>query len=236
MNAAHIDRIIARVDALRARGGRGAQGARGLLRDRIVLAIAGAPGSGKSTLADAVVAAIDRRDGPGTAALLPMDGFHPDNAELDARGLRAVKGAPQTFDAAGFVALVRRVRTATGDLSYPRFDRAQDRTLPGAGHLAASTPVVVCEGNYLLLRAAPWSDLAPLFDLTVMLSVPLPVLRDRLVARWRDHGLTERAAAARADANDIPNARTVIDGSSKADIVLHHDDHANARGATGPTP
>lgn len=208
MNVTDTDRIVDRIDAIRPSG------------TRIVVAIAGPPGSGKSTLAEKVVAAINGRDGPGTAALLPMDGFHLDNADLDARGLRAVKGAPQTFDAAGFVALVRRVRTATGDLRYPLFDRGLDRTLPDEGHLAAATSVVVCEGNYLLLRTAPWTDLAPLFDLTVMLSVPMPVLRDRLVARWRDHGLPDADAEARANGNDIPNAQTVIAESAPADIVL----------------
>ena len=202
MTDTHADRIVRRLDALPTPG------------TRIIVAIAGAPGSGKSTLAAQVVAAISARDGDGAAALLPMDGFHLDNAELDARGLRAVKGAPQTFDAAGFGALLRRVRTATDDLSYPLFDRVQDRTMPGAGHLAASTSVVVCEGNYLLLRAAPWADLAPLFDLTVMLSVPLPVLRARLVARWRDHGLAE---------------------SAPADLTLAHDDTAGPPG-TGTDP
>lgn len=224
MHLTETDRILQRIDAARTPG------------TRIVVGIAGAPGSGKSTLAERVVAAINSRDGDGTAALLPMDGFHLDNADLDARGLRSVKGAPQTFDAAGFVALVRRVRSEPGDLRYPLFDRAQDCTLPGAGQLAAATSVVVCEGNYLLLRTGPWADLAPLFDVTVMLSVPMPVLRDRLVTRWLDHGLPRPAATARAEGNDIPNARTVIAESGPADIVLQHDDGPAPRHLDTPAP
>lgn len=212
-----LETLMHRVDALRAGDG------------RVLVGVAGAPGSGKSTVADQLVAAIRDRDGPSAAALLPMDGFHRDNAELDAMGLRAVKGAPETFDADAFVALVRAVRTARHDISYPLFDRAQDRTLPDAGTLPAATPIVVFEGNYLLLRDAPWADLGPLFDLTVMLSVPIAELRARLIQRWLDHGLSREDATHRAEGNDIPNAEAVIARSATADLVLPN-------GASDPAP
>jgi len=203
-----LEPVMQRVDAMRAGDG------------RVLVGIAGAPGSGKSTVADQLVAALRDRDGPSAAALLPMDGFHRDNAELDAMGLRAVKGAPETFDADAFVALVCAVRTARHDIRYPLFDRARDQTMPDAGTLPAATPVVVFEGNYLLLRDGPWAELKPLFDLTVMLSVPMAELRARLVRRWLDHGLSATEATRRAEGNDIPNAETVIARSAAADLVL----------------
>ncbi|WP_241524034.1 uridine kinase [Oceaniglobus indicus] len=195
---------------------------------RRVVAIAGPPASGKSTLAARVVEGINRKAGD-TAALLPMDGFHLDNATLDARGLRQLKGAPDTFDADGFVALVRHVRQGNADIRYPLFDRAQDRTLPGAGFLPEATPLVVVEGNYLLLRQGAWAGLSNLFDLTVMLAPPLAELEARLIARWRHHGLAPAAAEARARGNDLTNARTVMTESAEADLFLgdSHDTEDN---------
>lgn len=187
---------------------------------RKLVGIAGAPASGKSTLAAQLVADLQRSTGPKAAALVPMDGFHLDNAELDAMGLRHLKGAPQTFDVAGFVKLVRAVRAQADTLRYPLFDRAQDKTLPDAGQLDRDVPIIVFEGNYLLLRDPSWSDLRDLFDLTVMLSVPMDELRDRLVARWLTYRLTHDQAVARAESNDIPNARLVIAKSAPADLTL----------------
>lgn len=149
-----------------------------------------------------------------------MDGYHLDNAELDALGQRHEKGAPHTFDAAGFAGLVRAVRTQMDALRYPLFDRVQDKTLPDAGQLSPDVPIVVFEGNYLLLQRPHWSDLRDLFDLTVMLSVPMEVLRDRLVARWLAHGLPNDQAVIRAESNDIPNAQLVIANSAPADMTI----------------
>ncbi|MGS4944707.1 uridine kinase [Meridianimarinicoccus sp. RP-17] len=187
---------------------------------RIMIGIAGPPGSGKSTLADRVVAALNDRRGDGAAALLPMDGYHLDNATLDARGLRAVKGAPDTFDAAGFVALVRRIRHEAGDLRYPLFDRAADSTVPDAGFLRADTEIVVAEGNYLLLRDGAWADLRDIFDATVMIAPPIAVLEERLIERWLSYGLSPEAAATRARGNDLANARTVLALSAAADLHI----------------
>jgi len=207
-NADPIAAIIDLVGARRAEG------------RRIVVAIAGPPGSGKSTLAADLVAALSQLDGSPSVALLPMDGFHLDNEVLDARGLRGVKGAPQTFDVEGFLALVSKIQGADGALTYPLFDRAQDKTIPDSGQLAADVQVVVVEGNYLLLQSEPWSALRNMFDVTVMLSVPSDVLRKRLVARWLEYGLTQDAAVARADGNDMVNARTVIEDSAVADLTI----------------
>lgn len=182
----------------------------GLAPGRRLVAVVGAPGSGKSTLAARLVAAL-----PG-AALVPMDGFHLDNRLLDRDGLRARKGAPETFDAAGFVALVRRLK-AGGDVVHPLFDRARDLAIAGAGRVVADAPVVVVEGNYLLLDRPDWRELAGLWDLSVMLDVPQAELHRRLTARWQDLGRSPAEIAAHLD-NDLANALTVRTQSLSADL------------------
>ena len=186
---------------------------------RMIVAIAGAPGAGKSTLAEALCAALNRRRA-GVAAVMPMDGYHLDNAILDARGLRARKGSPPTFDVDGLTRDLARVRAADRPVIVPVFDRDLDLARAGAREIAPEVPVIVIEGNYLLLDQAPWRGLGPLFDLTVYVAVPEAELERRLVARWLHHGHDPAAARARALGNDIPNARLVAAGSRAADITL----------------
>ncbi len=186
-------------------------------RRRYVFAIAGAPGSGKSTLAEALVAALEA-EAPGAAALMPMDGFHLDNAVLDARGLRARKGAPETFDVDGLAVALDRVRAADGPVALPVFDRERDLARAGAVVVAPEQPIVVIEGNYLLLCDPPWDALASRFDRTLYVAAPEEELARRLVARWLHHGLEPAAARGRAEGNDLPNARLVAARSRPADV------------------
>lgn len=181
---------------------------------RFITALAGAPGSGKSTLAQDLVVAL----GAG-ARVVPMDGFHYDDAVLEARGQRARKGAPHTFDAMGFLHLIRRLR-AEDEVAIPVFDRSMELSRAAADVVTADDRFLVVEGNYLLLDEAPWTDLAPLFDLTVFLDVPVAELDRRLLARWAHYGKTRDAARAWIDGNDMPNIRRVVDGSRKADVVV----------------
>ena len=205
-DAATIDRLC---DAIRA-------SARG--RARVVVGIAGPPASGKSTLAEAVTAALVAA---GEAAiLLPMDGFHLDNSELEPRGLLPVKGAPETFDAEGFVALVQAASAAGAALSYPTFDRSRDCTVPGGGHIDADSRIIVAEGNYLLLDRPPWNRLAGIFALSVLLRESEETLTARLIDRWTGHGFDRAGALAKAEGNDLPNARTVLRHSAGADLVI----------------
>jgi pantothenate kinase len=154
------------------------------------------------------------------AAVMPMDGYHLDNAILDTRGLRARKGSPPTFDVDGLARDLARVRAADRPVIVPVFDRDLDLARAGAREIAPEVPVIVIEGNYLLLDQDPWHGLAPLFDLTVFVAVPEAELERRLIARWLHHGHDPEAARARALGNDIPNARLVAAGSRAADITL----------------
>jgi pantothenate kinase len=191
---------------------------------RRIVAIAGAPGAGKSTLAEALVDDLNAR-APGSAALFPMDGFHFDDLHLVPAGLRPRKGAPETFDVAGYAHALRRLRAADEPyVAVPVFDRTLEIARAGARLIPAEARIVVTEGNHLLLDRAPWSDLAPLFDLTVFLSVPEAELERRLIARWTGLGLAETEARAKALGNDIPNARLVAGSSRPADIVLRQED------------
>jgi pantothenate kinase len=151
--------------------------------------------------------------------VVPMDGFHYDDAVLDARGLRARKGSPPTFDAMGFAHLIRRLRDED-EVAIPIFDRTMELSRAAADVVGPQDRILIVEGNYLLLDQAPWRDLAPLFDLTVFLDVPEAELVRRLTARWAHHGKTPEEARAWIAGNDLPNALTVLNGSLPADITL----------------
>ena len=184
---------------------------------RKMVALVGAPASGKSTLAEELVQRL--RDAGQSAQVVPMDGFHLDNGILEPRGDLGVKGAHQTFDAEGFVHLVKRVQTED-QVYYPTFDRALDKAVAGAGCIDSTCEIAVFEGNYLLFDVPVWRDLKQIWDLSIRLDVPFDVLEARLVQRWLDHGMTREAATARALGNDIPNAKSVIDFALGSDIVV----------------
>ena len=187
---------------------------------RSITAIAGAPGSGKSTLAERLAERLDAA-APGTAAVLPMDGFHYDDGVLALRGLRARKGAPDTFDVGGLLHMLGRLqRNEEDEVAVPVFDRDLEISRAGARLIPRGVRHVVVEGNYLLLRMAPWAALHPLFDATVMAAVPEEVLRDRLAARWRGYGLPPDAVNAKVDGNDLPNGRFVVANSVPAAFTV----------------
>jgi pantothenate kinase len=187
---------------------------------RRLIALAGAPGSGKSHVAEALVARVNAA-APGRAAVLPMDGYHYDDAVLTALGRHARKGAPDTFDVGGLAAMLVRLRANAEDsIAVPVFDRAIEIARAGGRLIPRSVEIIVAEGNYLLLATPPWDRLAGLFDLTVRLDVPEAVLRQRLTARWQGYGLTPAEIAVKLDENDLPNGRLVRAQSRLADLVL----------------
>lgn len=200
---------------------------RSLPGDRVIVGIAGSPGSGKTTLALAVVAELDRRQ-PGSAAHLPMDGFHLANATLDALGLRSRKGAPETFDGAGFAALLARVRAAGDTVYAPQFDRLVDEGVAGSIGIGPAVRFVVTEGNYLLLDADPWRAVPPLLDETWFCAAPEHDRMRRLVDRHTRFGRSPAAAEAWAREVDGANAMLVEATRGRADLAVDSETGATA--------
>jgi pantothenate kinase len=188
---------------------------------RIVIALAGPPASGKSTLAERIAVRLSDHE-PDSAAVVPMDGFHYDDIVLVARGLRPRKGAPETFDCAGFAHLLSRLAANTEDeIAIPVFDRSIEISRGGARIIPRSVKYIVTEGNYLLLGREPWSRLRHLFDVTVFLDVEEGELRKRLLSRWKD--LSPADLDAKIEGNDMINAETVLKESVEADFILANE-------------
>jgi pantothenate kinase len=178
-------------------------------RPRVVVGLAGPPGAGKSTLAQWLVGAVGEVL-PGAAAYLPMDGYHLSNAVLAALGRADRKGAPDTFDGYGYVALLRRVRSEVNRSVYaPRFHREFEESVAAEIDIAPAIRVVVTEGNYLLLGVPPWEAVADCLDAVWYVDVPEDVRVSRLVQRRIDLGQAPQTARAWALGSDQRNADTV---------------------------
>jgi pantothenate kinase len=187
---------------------------------RRLVAIAGAPGSGKSTFTGELCNRLNARSS-GLAAAVQMDGFHYDDAVLRSQGTLSRKGAPFTFDVGGLRALLERLRVnQEAEIAVPVFDRELEVSRAGARLIPQAVPLILVEGNYLLLDEAPWRELRPLFDLTVALVVPMEELERRLIDRWIGLGFERGAAEERARSNDLENARRVLAHGAPADVEL----------------
>ncbi|WP_344071657.1 nucleoside/nucleotide kinase family protein [Microbacterium sediminicola] len=173
-----------------------------------LLGVVGPPGVGKSTFA----AALGR-------PLLQMDGFHLANEYLDDLGARDRKGAPDTFDVEGYVAMLARLRSGH-DVIAPRFDRDLDAAIAGALPLSGSADLIVTEGNYLLCPDGGWGGVRPLLDEVWYLTLPDAVREERLVARHRRHGRTLAEATAWVRQVDARNAEVINRGASLADLLV----------------
>lgn len=187
--------------------------------ERLIVAIVGAPGSGKSTLSDQLRDRLIAWHGV-TCEVVPMDGFHYDNAILDQMGLRARKGSPQTFDVDGLDNLLERLRVhPSNDVAVPVFDREIDLSRASARVIGNDVDVLLVEGNYLLLEQKPWDELRKHFDLTVKIRSERKVLEQRLMQRWLDLGMSEKASRTKVESNDLLNADTIETLSAAADIL-----------------
>jgi pantothenate kinase len=190
-------------------------------RARVMVGLVGPPGSGKSTLAEALAARFSQELGPRTAVAVPMDGFHLSNVELDRLGLADRKGAPQTFDAVGYVHLLRRLRSESDTLVYaPAYSRVLHESIGGAIPVGPQVRLVVTEGNYLLVPDQPWAGVRELLDLAVYLEVPDGARIPGLLRRQRSRGLDEQAARDWVERSDEANARLVATTRIYADAVL----------------
>lgn len=202
--------------------------ARALLRGphRAVLGIAGAPGSGKSTLAAALVQALadeppEGMSSPGWVAHVPLDGFHLADLELDRLGLLEVKGAPQTFDGAGYAALIGRIVADTGDTVYaPSFGRDLEQPIAGSLPVPPGARLVITEGNYLCLDAPPWSTARALMTQVWHCRPSEERRRAQLIARHTTYGKDPQRARAWALGPDEANAELVERSAERADLVI----------------
>jgi pantothenate kinase len=192
--------------------------------ERFLLGITGPPGVGKTTLAETLAALIAERRGQGFAVVAPMDGFHLPNTVLDARELRTVKGAPETFDAQGFVTLLRRAREEPeATVLWPKFVRELDEPTPEAIAITPAARLVITEGNYLLLDRPWWREVRPLLDDVWYVDAPREVLRARLLERELAGGRSAQDAVSHVDDSDLPNAELVEQSRALAGRVVRLD-------------
>ncbi len=188
---------------------------------RALLGLAGPPGAGKSTLAAVLQAEFAK-----VAQVVPMDGFHLANVELERLGRRARKGASDTFDSAGYVALLRRLLVQDdGEVIYaPEFRREIEEPIAGAIPIHARTQLVITEGNYLLLDEGPWADVRGLLDEIWYVDVPDEVRLHQLTRRHEQFGRNAEEAAEWVRGTDEPNARLIEASRVRASFVFRWDD------------
>jgi pantothenate kinase len=198
---------------------------------RVLVGIAGAPGAGKSTIAEALVAELGAR-----AALVPMDGFHYSQRVLELLGRAERKGAADTFDADGLAALLHRIRTATGDVYAPTFDRSIEEPIAAGTVVPADADIVVVEGNYLLLDDGAWAEVRAALDEAWFLRIPQATRVERLVERHMRFGRTRDAAEAWVETVDERNARLIEASAERADLILTPAATAAPVAAAEPTP
>lgn len=206
---------LSRIDTLLAAG------------QRRLLGLAGPPGSGKSTLAQALVDAL-----PGRTIVVPMDGFHLANAELARLGRAERKGAPDTFDSAGYVALLRRLRSqSAGETVYaPEFRREIEEPIAGAIAVPPDVALVITEGNYLLLDDGPWREVREQLDDVWFVESDDAERREWLVQRHMRFGRSRQAAQDWVIHTDEPNARLISTSRHRANICFRWDDSMDISG------
>ncbi|MDQ0835357.1 MULTISPECIES: nucleoside/nucleotide kinase family protein [Streptomyces] len=206
-----FDDLVRRARSLAGDGGR-----------RTLLGIAGSPGAGKTTLAERLVRELNGAGEPW-AAQVPMDGFHLADVELDRLGRRDRKGAPDTFDAAGYAALLRRLREETdgGDVVYaPGFERVLEQPIAGSVPVPPQVRLVVTEGNYLLLGTGAWARVRAALDEVWFCETDEDERVRRLVARHEEFGKGHEEAVAWVGRSDRLNAELVAATRDRADLVV----------------
>ncbi len=187
---------------------------------RVMLGLVGCPGSGKSTLAQAL-----HQEFPASSQIVPMDGYHLANVELQRLGFESRKGAPHTFDSAGYVALLQRLRAQReGEVVYaPEFRREIEEPIAGAIPVFSSTQLIITEGNYLLLEDGPWAQVTPLLDEIWYVDVDDTLRNERLVGRHQQFGRSREQALAWIAGNDALNADVIAATRPRAHRLFSWD-------------
>jgi pantothenate kinase len=209
--SALLDALVARAEKLSAADG----------ERRVLIGLAGAPGAGKTTLAEALVDRLagGRPESGPRVAHVPMDGFHLADVELERLGRRDRKGAPDTFDPAGYAALLRRIR-AGETVWAPAFERTLEQPIAQSLPVGPSTEIVISEGNYLLLPDDPWPSARACFDEVWFCRVDPAVRLERLIARHVRFGKSPAAAREWVLRSDERNAELVAATERYADLVV----------------
>jgi pantothenate kinase len=196
---------------------------------RAVLGLTGAPGAGKTTLAEALVAALARTPPAGLAphewvAHVPMDGYHLADVELDRLHRRERKGAPDTFDAAGYAALLRRFREDDDEVIYaPGFERTIEQPIAGAIPVSPAARLIITEGNYLLLADGGWARVRPMLDEVWYVDLDPDERVRRLIDRHVRFGKDPTSAVEWATGTDERNAVVIAATRAGADVIVPAD-------------
>jgi pantothenate kinase len=188
--------------------------------ERVLIGIIGKPGAGKSTLSKYLMAKLPKE----FVTVVPMDGYHLSNKVLKDLKRADRKGAPDTFDVAGFTSLVKRIRSEQSqNIYYPIFDRAIEESIAAQGVVTSATKVVIIEGNYLLHDDGGWEVLNDLLDESWMVDVDDVKRIARLISRHIAYGKDPEAAKAWAKGTDEVNAKLIERGRNRADFVVAID-------------
>jgi pantothenate kinase len=188
--------------------------------DRYLIGIVGKPGAGKSTLSAYLLEQLHSSE----VTVVPMDGYHLSNAVLQELGRADRKGAPDTFDIAGFASLLQRIRNEkSADVYYPVFDRSIEESIAAQGVVTKETKVVIVEGNYLLHDSGGWEVISELLDELWFIDVDDEKRLERLIARHIAYGKSPADAESWSRGSDEVNARTIATGRSRAHAVIALD-------------
>ena len=188
-------------------------------KNRYFIALSGPPASGKSTISENLVKDLSAKG--YNSSILQMDGFHYDDLILKERKLLSKKGAPETFDVMGLINFVSRLHKED-EVVIPIFDRSLELSRSSAVIISKNTKVIIVEGNYVLLKSYPWSQLHKFFNTTVMINCEKKILEKRLIERWENFNLPKKEIDEKVYKNDLPNGVNVLKNSIGAEYILEN--------------
>jgi pantothenate kinase len=192
--------------------------------ERVIIGIAGVPGAGKTTLALALVARLSEALGPERVAHVPMDGYHLADRILSSLGLSDRKGASETFDVFGYVAMLRRLKTDRNEIVYaPIFERDIEQPLAGAIAVKPDVEVIVTEGNYLLLEQPGWREIRD-YCREIWYCDEVASRKQTLIERHQAFGKSAAEAIAWVERLDEKNAVLIRPTAVFAQLTYKRDD------------